>query len=231
MGADRIRGKVSETHAGAKSQPALPRATEPAGEPEIGPVQEECPAPIGPSLPPMESIASLDEPDSVSASASAPSSPYSANRALLRDLTLPTVPDLDIPPSPPGSPDPGASQKFEQFLDLKKKGTHFNLKLEQSSALRNPSLMDKLLAFVEVDGLKQYETTLSTDLWDPKAFPASAYREGLRKSMGEVAKEREMERASAGRSSIEFVPSGTAGEKAAGAELLMRGGKRKGDWR
>lgn len=82
-----------------------------------------------------------------------PSSPYTTTRSLIHDLTLPTIPNFDIPASPPGSPPPaaaGTNAKFTQFLALKRKGTHFNEKLEQSSALRNPALTDKLLQFVDI---------------------------------------------------------------------------------
>ncbi|KAF5253215.1 hypothetical protein FOXYS1_14553, partial [Fusarium oxysporum] len=123
----------------------------------IGPVQQNA-APLGPFLPPMEG-AVLDDQDPASRSAS----PYSSNRALLRDLTLPSAPNLNIPPSPPGSPPPGTNKKFEKFLELKKKGTHFNAKLEQSTALKNPSLMDKLMRFVEVDEHSQYSVLIDFD--------------------------------------------------------------------
>src|SRR5438132_953822 len=56
-------------------------------------------------------------------------SPYSTSRSLIRDLTLPPYPNLDIPQSPPGSPPPELTQKFAQFLELKKQGVHFNDKL------------------------------------------------------------------------------------------------------
>ncbi|KAK5990845.1 Meiotically up-regulated gene protein [Cladobotryum mycophilum] len=102
---------------------------------------------------------------------------------------------------------PGANKKFEQFLELKKRGTHFNAKLEQSAALKNPSLMDKLLAFVDVDEASQYETTLPSDLWDPKAFPDWAFRDRLKKTREKMVKEKEAEKASGGRSSVDFAPS------------------------
>jgi hypothetical protein len=137
----------------------------------------------------------------------APQSPYSANRSLIHDLTLPSVPDFDIPPSPPGSPLQAIDKKFSQFLDLKKKGVHFNQKLESSAALKNPNLMDKLMRFVELDGASQYETTLSKDLWNPAAFPEWAYRENLRKSREQIVKEREAHNASGARKGVEFVPA------------------------
>ncbi|KAI0176814.1 HCNGP-like protein-domain-containing protein [Pestalotiopsis sp. NC0098] len=139
------------------------------------------------SFPPLEEAPMEDE---AAVPSLPPGSPYSANRALLRDLTLPTVPNMDIPPSPPGSPPPGANKKFEHFLKLKKEGVHFNSKIAQSSALKNPSLMDKLLGFAEVSQKDQYRTTLGTDLWDPSIFPKSAYKEQLRQSQTEIAQAR-----------------------------------------
>jgi hypothetical protein len=160
-----------------------------------------------------------------------PASPYSANRALLRDLTLPSAPNLDIPPSPPGSPPPGANKKFEQFLELKKKGTHFNAKLEQSSALKNPSLMDKLMRFVEVDERSQYSTTLPTDLWNPSAFPEWASKDKLRKSHDKVLKDKEAERVTGTRTAVDFVPPTTSvAQDTTIRGGLSRGEKRKSGW-
>lgn len=150
----------------------------------------------------------------------------------MQDLTLPAIPNLEIPPSPPGSPPPGANHKFEQFLALKRKGTHFNAKLDQSAALHNPSLMDKLLGFVEVDGRDQYATTLPPDLWDPAAFPDWAFRDRLRKSREAVTKEREAEKAGGVRGPIDFVPSSstpTAGSSASGGQNKSE--KRKSGWK
>lgn len=186
--------------------------------------------------------ASLPEPDDDSNPAAAPSSPYTTTRSLIHDLTLPSIPNFDIPPSPPGSPPPGAAatnRKFSQFLDLKKKGTHFNAKLEQSSALRNPALTDKLLQFVDVlpplagDGTEeksmQYQTTLARDVWDPAAFPDWAFRDKLKRARDRTAKDREAARAAPGRSSVEFV-SGSTTAAVSGAGGLSRGEKRKSGW-
>ncbi|KAI1045926.1 hypothetical protein LB505_007985 [Fusarium chuoi] len=191
----------------------------------IAPIQQNA-APLGPFLPPMEG-AVVDDQDP----ASRPASPYSSNRALLRDLTLPSAPNLNIPPSPPGSPPPGTNEKFEKFLELKKKGTHFNAKLEQSTALKNPSLMDKLMRFVEVDEHSQYSTTLATDLWNPAAFPEWAFKEKLRKSHDKLLKDREAEKTTGTRTTVEFVPSSTlAGQDATVRSGLLRGEKRKSSW-
>ncbi|KAH8675815.1 HCNGP-like protein-domain-containing protein [Xylariales sp. PMI_506] len=158
-----------------------------------GPALPSQPSIIGPmpqtedsqnlSFPPLEDALMEEDGD---APTLPPGSPYSANRALLRHLTLPAVPNMDIPPSPPGSPLQGTNKKFEQFLELKKKGVHFNSKIAQSSALKNPSLMDKLLSFVEIDQQGQYRTVLGLDIWDPSAFPKAAYKEQLRQSQTEI---------------------------------------------
>ncbi|KAH7171119.1 HCNGP-like protein-domain-containing protein [Dactylonectria macrodidyma] len=193
----------------------------------IGPVQQNA-VPLGPSLPPVGEPV-VNEEDMLGQT---PSSPYSANRALLRDLTLPSAPNMDIPLSPPGSPQPGANKKFEQFLDLKKKGIHFNAKLEQSSALKNPGLMDKLMAFAEIDDGNQYSTTLSTDLWDPNGFPDWAFKDKLRRSVERLAKEKELEKSSSLRTAVDFVPSTTpGGGTVTGTGGLSRGEKRKGGWK
>ncbi|KAH8201051.1 hypothetical protein TruAng_004824 [Truncatella angustata] len=173
-----------------------PPSTEPEPVPALSapvPAASEGPSMIGPmrpsedssnlSFPPLEEAPMDPEPPTLSLP---PGSPYSANRALLRDLTLPAVPNMDIPPSPPGSPQPGANKKFEQFLELKKKGLHFNSRIAQSTALKNPSLMDKLMDFAEINQKHQYRTTLEPDIWDPSIFPKPAYKEHLRQSQVEI---------------------------------------------
>lgn len=182
-----------------------------------------------------------DDDDDAQAAASpedaTPSSPYTANRALLRNLTLPTVPSLDIPPSPPGPPSPPAAAldaRFETFLALKRqKGTHFNARIAQSSALRSPAVTDKLLGFVGLgaeDGggggpaaaaAAQYATTLSTGLWDPAGFPEWAYRGPLRRSQDKVQKER----ARGPGEAVRFVGAAASG---AASESGSRQGSRSG---
>lgn len=164
---------------------------------------------VGPALGPPadDDLEVQDEDPSV-----APQSPYSANRALLRDLTLPTLPNYDIPPSPPGSPKESTNAKFKHFLELKKQGVHFNQKLAKSAALKNPSLMQKLLDFSGIDEVGQYETTLDKDLWDPNGFPEDAYKEELLKSQQKITKRKEDEKARGQRESVEFVPATTTAE-------------------
>lgn len=93
-------------------------------------------------------------------SAEPPKSPYTTTRTLLRDLTLPALPNMDIPASPPLSPSDISSverlsaltSKFDKFLELKRnKGQHFNSRIAQSAATKNPGLMDKLMRFVGVE--------------------------------------------------------------------------------
>jgi len=142
----------------------------------------------------------------------APQSPYSTNQALIRDLTLPTIPNYDIPPSPPGSPIASTNAKFKHFLELKKQGVHFNEKLSKSAALKNPSLMQKLMDFADIDEVAEYATTLPKELWDPSGFSEAGYKEKLAKSQKDILKMREDEKAKGQRTSVDFVPATTSGE-------------------
>ena len=142
-----------------------------------------------------------------------PLSPYSAERAAVRQLTMPRVPDFDIPAEEDqdqGLGDTSAAalnKKFATFLELKqKKDTHFNARLAQSDAMKNPALMDKLMAFVGLPGASTdedakapvdpekaaapYGTTLPAEIWNPAAFPAEAYRRSLRRLQEEAARQR-----------------------------------------
>jgi hypothetical protein len=164
---------------------------------------------IGPAGPPQTSTPG-------NSILSAPSSPYTSQRATIRNLTMPTNPNLDIPPSPPGSPNPGADQKFAHFLELKKQGVHFNAKLALSSALKNPSLLPRLMDFAGLDEQQQYATTLPVGLWDPAGFPEWAYKEELLKSQQSVLKKKE-EETKAPREGIDFVGATHSSQSSRGA--------------
>ncbi|KAL9006701.1 MAG: hypothetical protein Q9188_000575 [Gyalolechia gomerana] len=155
-----------------------------------------------------------------------PMSPYSANRAATRNLTMPLLPNLDIPPSPPGSPPPGMEEKFERFLQLKKQGVHFNDKLAGSSALKNPMLLQKLMASAGLSESDQYATALPEDLWDPSAFPNHAYKEELARSQQQITKRKEEENLRKQREKVDFVPTADAERSFRGdGTTSMFGGK------
>lgn len=159
------------------------------------------PAP-GPAAMP-ESILTMSEDDRIQA----PTSPYTANRLLIRNVTMPPVPNFEIPPSPPGSPPPATTAKFARFLDLKKKGVHFNERLHQSSALRNPGLLAKLMDFAGISQEDQYASALPDALAVPTKFPEWAYADKLVKEHERIAKRKEEERAKLQREAIDFVPA------------------------
>ncbi|KAJ5944896.1 hypothetical protein N7516_005064 [Penicillium verrucosum] len=138
-------------------------------------------------------------------STSGRSSPFSASRALVQDLTLPPIPNLDIPPSPPGSPNPAANAKFEHFLSLKKQGVHFNSKLASSSSLKNPSLLKKMMEHAGINEQSQYDTSLPADLWNPSNLPNWGFKEELLRTQQDFRKQSEEKKASGQRSSVDFV--------------------------
>lgn len=161
-----------------------------------------------------------------------PGSPYTSNRAIIQNLTLPTVPNFDIPPSPPGSPPQKATKKFTQFLDLKKKGQHFNQRLETSSVLRDPGHLRRLYDFAGINEEDQYASTLSPDVAIPTVFPPSAYADELRLSQKRILKDREQQKSRGARETIDFVKSGASsaagtpsstGPRSSAAERVMAG--------
>ncbi|TVY23516.1 Meiotically up-regulated protein [Lachnellula hyalina] len=207
----KTNGITPETQSnGSRRQPSQAESTIPLPKPDAplaGPV-------IGPTVPTDDSLPMVGLLEEDQETGAAPQSPYSANRALLRDLTLPTLPNYDIPPSPPGSPVGSTNAKFKHFLELKKQGIHFNEKLAKSSALKNPSLMQKLMDFSDIDEAGQYVTTLPRDLWNPDAFPAHAYKEELAKNQQKTLKRKEDEKSRGQRESVDFVPASASGEPA-----------------
>lgn len=180
---------LARTTVEAKSAlPEVPTNVEPAG-----PV-------LGPSHPQPRPAHSINE-----STPDRQSSPFSTSLALIHDLTLPPVPNLDIPPSPPGSPDPMANAKFAHFLSLKKQGTHFNEKLAGSSSLKNPSLLQKMMNHSGIVEQAQYSTSLPLDLWDMSSLPTWGYKEELLKTQQEIRHKAEEKRLTGQRDSIEFV--------------------------
>jgi hypothetical protein len=153
---------------------------------------------LGPSMPSVQHLDADQETPSEALSQ------YS-----LRNLTMPPVPNFDIPPSPPGSPPFKITKKFDRFLELKKQGVHFNAKLAESSALRNPTLFQNLMDFAGLDEQSQYETALPDDLAVPTKFPAWAYADQLNRKQEEMAKRKAKERK--GRP-VEFVRASGAEE-------------------
>lgn len=137
-----------------------------------------------------------------------------SERDVVRYLTQASHPMASIPPSPPGSPDPALKAKFGRFLELKEKGVHFNDDLARKSTFQNPSLLSTMIVRVGLDEHDQYKTSLPEGLWDPTAFPPSAYKEELLRSQQSL---REQELATkkslsaSGKRIIEFSSAGVAG--------------------
>ena len=66
--------------------------------------------------------------------------------------------------------------------------------------------------FAGVDESEQYATSLPSSIWNPKGFPAYAYKEELSQFQQETHKKREEERAKVQRESIEFVPASASSQ-------------------
>ncbi|KAF2630768.1 hypothetical protein BU25DRAFT_334491 [Macroventuria anomochaeta] len=200
-------------------QPALRKATPPLSAPVNGPAQDPTVSP-----PPVDNDAADGVP---------PGSPYTSSRAIIQNLTLPTVPDFDIPPSPPGPPPQRATKKFAQFLELKTKGQHFNQRLASSSVLRDPGHSQKLMDFARISEEEQYASTLPEGLAVPAVFPPWAYVEELRASQKRILKTREQEKSKIPREAIDFVSATRSGSASrtstpsGKASISQNAGKRK----
>ncbi|KAI9841171.1 MAG: hypothetical protein M1837_000959 [Sclerophora amabilis] len=211
-GPERVLGDSSgfSTTPPSRRDQEHPISAEAQDEPVMGPM-------VGPSIPQAY-------PSPANGESSRTQSPYSTTRSLMRDITLPPVPNLDIPPSPPGSPPASTSAKFAHFRELKKQGVHFNERLAKSSALKNPSLLQKLTSFAGIDEKDQYASSLPKEIWDPDAFPDWAYKEGLAKSQQEVLKQKEEQRAKAQREALDFVPATASNDSSRGGTPGVTGG-------
>ncbi|PYI23337.1 hypothetical protein BO86DRAFT_426748 [Aspergillus japonicus CBS 114.51] len=129
----------------------------------------------------------------------------SASRTIIHDLTLPPVPNLDIPPSPPSSPDPSADAKFAHFLSLKKQGVHFNEKLSGSASLRNPSLLKAMMNHAGIDDRAQYQAALPPAIWNAPDLPSWGFMEEIRQAQRDIQGTMEERRSARQREEIAFV--------------------------
>ena len=184
-----------------ESATTFPIGPVPDASPSVAPGPALGPAP-GPAAMPTDMSESFPTEDG-----QPPASPYTTRRTLVRNLTMPPVPNFDIPPSPPGSPPPATTAKFDRFLELKKKGVHFNERLQQSAALRNPSLLAKLMDFAGISQQDQYASALPDNLAVPTTFPDWAYADNLVKEHARIANAKDEESKKKMREALDFVPA------------------------
>ena len=145
---------------------------------------------------------------------------------------MPPTPNFSIPdaPSPPAQNSEEAAQlaavskQFERFLELKRQNVHFNERLQNSTSLRNPGLLPKLMAFAGIEDVKDcYESSLPVELAVPSRWPEDCYVEGLVRGNERREKKRASER-----ERVDFVParagegSGSAGAGAEGKRSKFR---------
>ena len=153
-----------------------------------------------------------------------------SEREAIRYLTQAPVPVTSLPPSPPGSPDPAANDRFRRFLELKAKGVHFNEDLSKKSVFKNPSLLSNMMARVGIDEQEQYRTSLPVGLWSPTDFPEWAYKEGLLKSQQEVQGKNEANKkmlSAAGKRTIEFTSESGSGASSRKSTPGQQGKRRR----
>ncbi len=171
----------------------------PRDEPTIGPL-------LGPAAKPNGTSA-IDETGSPTPLADI------SERDAIRYLTQAPVPATSLPPSPPGSPDPAANERFRRFLELKTKGLHFNEDLAKKTTFRNPSLLSTMMSRAGIAEQSQFNTSLPLDLWNPTDFPEWAYKEGLLKSQQEIQGQNEAKKkmlSASGKRTIDFALESTS---------------------
>src|SRR5579871_1682345 len=95
-----------------------PQPREPSPPQKQSSQESSSPRPISMPASDVENVVSDDEPEYMN--------PLQYRNSLIRQATMPTLPpdmdDFGIPPSPPGSPDPSLTQKFENFRGLRDQG-------------------------------------------------------------------------------------------------------------
>jgi hypothetical protein len=139
---------------------------------------------------------------------------------------MPTVPNFDIPDSPPpptANSEEAAvlaatTKKIERFLELKKKGVHFNERLQNSTSLRNPSLLPKLMQFANITQEDSYRSSLPEGVSVPISWPEDCYVENLMKQ-----NERKQKKRLAERDKVEFVPAAGTRDETSGQKKRAAG--------
>jgi hypothetical protein len=131
---------------------------------------------------------------------------------------MPTVPNFDIPESPPplrtnseeAATLAATTKKVERFLQLKIQGTHFNERLQSTSSLRNPSLLPKLMTFAGISKESSYASSLPEDL----AVPVKGQEDFSVEQLLKQNERREKKRL-AERDKVDFVSAKSGGSSAA----------------
>ncbi|KAJ3226177.1 SAP30-binding protein [Clydaea vesicula] len=107
--------------------------------------------------------------------------------------TIPTEPDTEC--------DPELQEKIIKWINLKKeKGISLNDTLSNSKAFKNPSIVDKLIGFLN---LNEYGSNYEKSIFDPNGFSEDSYYDKLAE-----AQERERELPATVNAS-KFVSTGT----------------------
>lgn len=143
--------------------PSLGPVAGPSAESKMGPAAEE--------IAHTSEKRGLDEDDNEE-----PLSPYSKRMNRRRELTMPPVPNFDIPPPPQQAAPLAVERKFLNFLKIKRRGMHLNQNLEAKHEFKDPEFMDKQLKFLGLNQETQYNCTLSKDALDMD-WPESAYHD------------------------------------------------------
>jgi hypothetical protein len=141
--------------------------------------------------------------------------------SLIRQATMPILPpdldDFDIPPSPPGSPDPNLTSKLDNFQQLRDRGIYFNDRLASNKSFRNPQLLGKLSGYVGIDD--EYGTNLPPSIWDPHGFTRDQYHDVIAEKQRQTFDALQERQRTEQRTSIEFA---SASNKSA-AERILEG--------
>jgi hypothetical protein len=133
---------------------------------------------------------------------------------LVRHLTKASHTMQEIPPSPPGSPNPSTDIRLKRFLGLKATGLHFNEDLAKKNSFRNPALFSSLAERAGLDEREQYATSISPSLYGPPELPQTAFKEELARSQQSIRDQqaaRKKQAAAAGRRTIDFTSASVSG--------------------
>jgi len=179
---------------------------------------------VGPSMPTNAVSADEEFEDGMLADL-----PPMSEQDLLRYLTQPSHPMASLPPEPSNQADTAVTTKFERYLELKKKGIHFNEDLSNKSSFKNPSLFASLLERIGLPPGAQYSSSLPADVFSLDLFPSWAYKDALSQSQQTLHAENEITKkaqSTSGKRTIQFTPAvrtmTESGEPASGVQTKRK---------
>mmetsp|Transcript_32439 Transcript_32439/g.39262 ORF Transcript_32439/g.39262 Transcript_32439/m.39262 type:complete len:285 (+) Transcript_32439:180-1034(+) len=128
-------------------------------------------------------------------------------------------PTVEIPEAPSGKCEQELQDKIVKYLQLKAQGRSLNSELRSLKSYRNPDFLQQC---VDRWNIKQHNSHLSPEIFDPENLPKEDYYDQIAKEVEKIqeAKNKANAAKAANRTQIEFTP-GTQAKATTGAAAMV----------